>query len=883
MYHRFRAVSPPGGCFRAPAWLQPMSRARKQRPGPPGLTVLLALLAVAPHLDAQGFPGLGAQGKAAPHVTWKVTLSAAEVARGGEIDAVAAYDLAHGYHLYAPDHAATGEPTRLTLADSPHATPAGALKFPAPLVKDEPVLKETLRLLEGKGEIRLPLKIAAGAPPGELELTVKLGYMTCNDTGCDPPRKTEHKVKVTVKEAAPAAASPPAAAPPAPAVSSPTPRRAAAPTSSVEIKKSHVTWKLTFPTEIRAGEKGELVLAYEVEKNWHLYSPDHTSAEGIGVPTRIVSDPAGLDLSDKPTFPAPVEEKGELTFGETHRYLVGKGEIRQPFRLPGTQKPGTLEIPLKIEFMSCDVGGTCVPGPAETTISVKALEAEATPEIKPAPGGEGAPRGPGDQGKPAPDGGVQAPPPADPPPAAPPARPPVGPGAALPAAAPPAAQAPPGSFWGFILLCIGGGLLTLIMPCTYPMIPITISFFTKQAEVRRGNVLPLALAYGAGIVLVFLLIGWAFARSITGIANNPWLNLIFGLVFVVFALSLFGLYEIRLPAFFNRAASRASGVGGYLGVFLLGATLVITSFTCTAPVMGGILALAVQGGNAPRVSAGMAVFGLTLAAPFVALSLLPGRARQLPRAGEWMHTAKVYLGFIEVAAAFKFFSTTDVAWQLEVFPRELFLLLCGGTVVLGGLYLLGLYRLREESAEGVSPTRLAIGLVSTLLGVYFLWGASGFKLDRITEALSPPYSAPRVGAANGAAAAEREESWTLVEDDDQATLAAAAREGKLALFNFTGVTCVNCRLMEKTIFPKVADLLKASYVEGRLHTDKQKDQAQIERSKRLQDLKVKLTNSEGNPIYVIIDPARPDQVVDRFDGADLGGAEFRKFLARNRK
>ncbi|HVR74565.1 MAG TPA: cytochrome c biogenesis protein CcdA, partial [Planctomycetota bacterium] len=432
-----------------------------------------------------------------------------------------------------------------------------------------------------------------------------------------------------------------------------------------------------------------------------------------------------------------------------------------------------------------------------------------------------------------------------------------------------------------ILLGIGGGLFALAMPCTYPMIPITITFFTKQAEARQGRVLPLALAYGAGIVLIFNVIGWVFAASIQKFAADPWLNLVFGLAFIAFALSLFGLYELRLPSFVNQVASRASGASGYVGVFLLGVTVVVTSFTCTAPILGSLLTAVSKGGSLWRTTVGMTAFGATVAAPFILLALFPGRVRSLPRAGEWMHTLKVTFGFIELAAALKFLSNTDLGKGYGVLPRELFLLLWAGISLVTGLYVLGLFRMKEESGGGIGGIRLLAGLAAVTGALYFFSGAMGYRLDWISESLAPPYHAERIGAAGGGAAPGEKAAWTIVEDDLEGGLARARDEGKLALVNFTGVVCNNCRDMEVNIFPKLsADLRR--YVEVRLHTDKAKDAAQEARSNSFQEYEKRLTGSQGNPIYAIVDPEAPEKLIAKYEGSDISrGKEFGDFLRKH--
>jgi thiol:disulfide interchange protein len=240
-----------------------------------------------------------------------------------------------------------------------------------------------------------------------------------------------------------------------------------------------------------------------------------------------------------------------------------------------------------------------------------------------------------------------------------------------------------GGLTGFLLLAVGAGLLALVMPCTYPMIPITISFFTKQGEARGGKVLPLAIAYGAGIIAIFVLIGVIVGPVIIEFAVHPVTNLLIAVLFIAFSLVLFGVWNLQPPRFLMNLAGKASSQGGFLGVFLMGATLVVTSFTCTAPFVGSLLSLGASGGDIGRVALGMGVFGATMAVPFVLLSLVPGALTSMPKSGEWMHTIKVFLGFLELAAALKFLSNADLAWRWDSLPRELFLYLWAGIFAVG--------------------------------------------------------------------------------------------------------------------------------------------------------------------------------------------------------
>jgi thiol:disulfide interchange protein DsbD len=274
------------------------------------------------------------------------------------------------------------------------------------------------------------------------------------------------------------------------------------------------------------------------------------------------------------------------------------------------------------------------------------------------------------------------------------------------------------------------------MPCTYPLIPITISFFTKQADASHRSVVPLALAYGAGIVAIFALIGVAVGNAlvagqdILNVAAGWQLNLIFALLFLAFGLSLLGLFDIRLPSFFDNLAAKASGTGGYVSVFVMGLTLVITSFTCTVPIMGTLLVLAAKKGGAGPAVLAMTVFGLVMAIPFVFLSLSPKGFQALPKSGEWMKRLKVTLGIIELGLVLKFVSNVDIATKTFFIGRELFLVLWAVSFLAAGLYLLGFFDLFARGLRWrLGGGRAFAGLLMLGITAALAYGATGPGLD----------------------------------------------------------------------------------------------------------------------------------------------------------
>ena len=509
----------------------------------------------------------------------------------------------------------------------------------------------------------------------------------------------------------------------------------------------------------------QVVLEIRIDRDWHLYhgptEQDMSPDGATGKPTVVTL--AAPNVAWSPVeYPKPevVEQKISDDEPVTH---IGEYHGTAVFRAKG-HSSGTIDpssISATVVGLTCVDDGTCVPyseelkvdGPGPDALFTKAAPPTNDPIAK-SPDPKPASSGP-------------------PPPAAKPA----------PSTKP--STAADSSLWLFLLSAVGWALFTLLMPCTYPMIPITISYFTKQATQRESGTFALSMAYGAGIVLVFVLIGVTIGQLIIPFATAPGTNLVIGAFFIVFALSLFGVLDLQPPSFLLNAAGQASSKGGFLGVFLMGATLVVTSFTCTAPFVGTLLSTGASSGNLARVALGMAVFGLTMAIPFMALSMVPGKVKTLPRAGEWMHTLKVTLGFVEIAAALKFISNVDLVWNWGFLSRELFLFLWMAIFIVAALYLFGLIRLQGESTQEISPGRMLAGLFFALFSFYCAYGAVGNRMDWIITSIIPPYSNASSGGGSKSAAVDRH---TIVKDDYEAALALARDQGKRLLVNFTGIT-----------------------------------------------------------------------------------------------
>jgi thiol:disulfide interchange protein DsbD len=413
--------------------------------------------------------------------------------------------------------------------------------------------------------------------------------------------------------------------------------------------------------------------------------------------------------------------------------------------------------------------------------------------------------------------------------------------------------------FGFLLLAIGAGAAALLTPCVFPMIPLTVSYFTKHTD-NRSESLRMAGLYGLSIVLVFTGLGVAMsvlvgAAGAQTIAANPWVNLFIGSVFVLFALSLLGLFELRLPSglvnYFNQQSNEQSG---YLGVLFMALTLTLVSFSCTAPFVGALLASA-AGGAWFYPLAGMAAFSATFALPFVGFALFPKGLDSLPQSGSWMNAVKVTLGFVELAAALKFLSNADLVWGTNLLSRPLAIAITVVLFALAGLYLLGKLRLKHEPAvEAIGSLRLLAATAFLGAALYMLPGLFGARLGAL-DAYLPPRQADDVSlltqtsASEEASASESAFAWHT--DDIDAAFADAKQVNKPVFIDFTGYTCTNCRDMEANVFPKspVAEQFRSDFVLLRLYTDAPP------KGTEFQQYQLKLTGTTALPTYAIVDPS----------------------------
>lgn len=382
---------------------------------------------------------------------------------------------------------------------------------------------------------------------------------------------------------------------------------------------------------------------------------------------------------------------------------------------------------------------------------------------------------------------------------------------------------------GIFVLGFLGGLVALLTPCVFPMIPLTVSFFTKKAASRKAGVRN-AFLYGFFIFLIYVLLSLPFhfigninPELFNNISTNVYLNVAFFIVFIVFALSFFGLFEITLPGAVSNTADSKAGVGSIAGIFFMALTLAIVSFSCTGPILGSLLAGSLSSdGGAMQLTSGMAGFGLALALPFALFAMFPNWLNALPKSGGWLTTVKVVLGFLEVALAFKFLSNADLVMHWGILKREIFIGIWVIVFALLSLYLFGLIRFKHDSPIKKLPkVRLLLGIITSAFTLYLIPGVTNNpkwnNLSLISGFPPPLYYSIYQQKSDCIL------SLNCTRDYNEG-LKMAREQNKPMLIDFTGYACVNCRRMEENVWtkPDVYQLLHEKFIIVSLYVDDKK-------------------------------------------------------------
>ncbi len=433
------------------------------------------------------------------------------------------------------------------------------------------------------------------------------------------------------------------------------------------------------------------------------------------------------------------------------------------------------------------------------------------------------------------------------------------------------AAEPDTSLLAFLGVAFGFGLASIFTPCVFPMIPITMSFFLNKQGASKAAILTQAAIFCAGIVVLFTALG-LIVTSILGpfgvvqLGSNVWVNGVIAAVFLMFGLSLLGAFEITLPSGLLTTLNQKSEQGGTLGTLLMGLTFALASFACVGPFMGTLLAASVQGGGA-RPVLGMLVFATGLALPFFLLALFPQYLKKMPRSGGWLARVKVVMGFIVLAAMFKYLAAIDQVMQWNAFTRERFLAIWVVLFAMAGLYLLGFLPLEGvKRDENIGLGRLLTGMAFLAFALSLIPGMFGSHLGELETFVPPVTGSSGLGGAGDSTAL----AW--MKNDLAGALERARKEKKLVLVNFTGYACTNCHWMKANMFtrPEIASVMKDMVLVD-LYTDGNDAASQAN-----QALENGQFHTIAIPFYVIFDPEK--RVVATFPSLTRDPAKYLAFL-----
>lgn len=442
--------------------------------------------------------------------------------------------------------------------------------------------------------------------------------------------------------------------------------------------------------------------------------------------------------------------------------------------------------------------------------------------------------------------------------------------------------------WGIFFIAFLSGFAALLTPCVFPMIPMTVSYFTKKSETKAKGISN-AIIYGLSIIFIYVALGVGVsavfgADALNNMATNVYFNIAFFVLLIVFAASFLGAFEITLPNSWVNKADQASDRGGLIGIFFMAFTLALVSFSCTGPIVGTLLVEAAAGGNYMGPIIGMLGFSLAIALPFALFAAFPGWLNSMPKSGGWLNSVKVVLGFLELALAFKFLSNADLVMQTHLLERELFIAIWIMIFALLTLYLLGFIKLSHDSdLQYVSVGRLFTAILTGMFTIYMIPGLWGAPL-KIINAFPPPmhYSESPLGVGytlgGGAAAVSHHEEegqhlgpqGIMVFHDYEEGLAHAKEIGKPVMIDFTGWACVNCRKMEEQVWSDTEVkrmlseevVLVSLYVDERtkLAEDKQYETTIAGKKKKVRTvgdqwmvMQAERYKTNSQPYYVVID------------------------------
>lgn len=732
------------------------------------------------------------------------------------------------WHIYALEGVDGGLPTTLDPIRMPQAWKPGKWTEPTPHPVVMPGIDLPLMTHEGEILFTRSIEIPADFPAGDYEIDGKMAYQVCTNQTCLIPTDIAYAATLAVG-GAPAAES-------GDATGDGGEGETTATVVEIEIDSDHnFGAALTVePAKVTPGKEAYLQVHIEVIPGWHVYSLQSNDPNVFTTKLGFDTLPEGLSWIEGKGWSGP-DPKLYFQPGVPPVYVYeGRVTFTRPVRVADDAATGDLTIEGTISAMAC--AEQCLPQghiPVSTSLTIDPEAVETAPTVAYTETESLTTDGDASVG---------------------------------------GAAAANEGLLRLLITAVLGAMLSWIMPCVYPMIPITISFFGKVAEEKHANKVAVASSYGLGIAGTFIVIGLAvglltmfvaesdrsgYASLGNVIATNPWINLVIGVVFVLFALSMFGLFTIQVPGWLlskTDSAGRASG-SAHVGAVLLGITFALASFTCTVPVVGLLLATAASGTASGLASSllGMTIYGAVFAAPFVVLSLFPSALSNLPRAGGWMETVKVGFGFLELGVAIKFLWVPDLEWGIGLLSRPVVLALFILIGIAAIAYFLGLYKIGHGLP--VKPLRVGVGRYMVALGTAALLvpitlslaSAPSYQQEGLPGWVSVGLETVLPPAPAGDELAEKE-GW-IIDDYDKA-LAKAKAEGKALFIDFTGVFCSNCRAMENTVFREdPIDERLHRMVLSRLYVDKKG-----EKFADFAKMQVERYGVASQPYYVVIDP-----------------------------
>lgn len=573
--------------------------------------------------------------------------------------------------------------------------------------------------------------------------------------------------------------------------------------------------------------EAELIATATIEEGWHVYSNKNPETSPVYSTDIAFEDTSIYSLDGKIKEPEPIEEF-DPNFDEVLKYHEHKATFKQRIIIHTSED---FQAQGELVFMACNDRMCLPPEFIDVVWDLKGAKNPADAEKLDIDYGE-VPASTDEEGSAAAEGDSD----------------------------PQASR----SLIAIFILSFLGGLAALLTPCVFPMIPLTVSFFTKQSKTKAKGISN-AIIYGLSIIVLYVALGYLITAlfgpdALNIFATDPYVNIGFFVLLVVFAISFFGAFELTLPSSWINKADRASDKGGILGIFFMAFTLALVSFSCTGPIIGTLLFEAFNGGvMGPLV--GMFGFSLALALPFALFAAFPGWLNSLPKSGGWLNSVKVTLGFIELAFAFKFLSTADLVWQAGILQREWFITIWIAIFGFMTLYLLGKFRMPHDSPlEKLSVSRMMIALLSFAFTIYLIPGLWGAPLKLISGFPPPMFyseSPQGIGGSSGGVAHGGEDvppgshpetcpHFLNCFHDYEQGLAYAKQVGKPVMLDFTGWGCVNCRKMEEQVWsnPEVLSILRNDVVLISLYVDERDELPKEEQ--RVSDVTGKKIKTVGN-------------------------------------